>query len=292
MNINDLSNTFFHGNCFQIMDLIPDQSIDFICTDPPYNKTECSWDNSIDIASLWQSFNRIIKSNGCIAIFGIDLFSAKIMIENASNYRYKWIWNKQFSANFASCQSMPLRNYEEILIFYKTLPTYNIIMKERSSDRVQQHQASHYTYINKQYQSESALAIRKNSKDFLIDFGKYNPKEKYPELIIEGIPQLRPNATEKVNHPTQKPIKLFEYLINIYTNPHDIVFDPFLGSGTTLFASINTHRKYCGIELDDRYIQMIQDRIRSEFHNSIHIKKKKIDYGLQYNIVKPLDAFI
>ncbi len=154
MNINDLSNTFFHGNCFQIMDLIPDQSIDFICTDPPYNKTECSWDNSIDIASLWQSFNRIIKSNGCIAIFGIDLFSAKIMIENASNYRYKWIWNKQFSANFASCQSMPLRNYEEILIFYKTLPTYNIIMKERSSDRVQQHQASHYTYINKQYQSE------------------------------------------------------------------------------------------------------------------------------------------
>ena len=169
--IDQLSNTVIRGDTFDVLPLFPDHCIDFIIADPPYNKSECDFDKlKIDIPNLTKEYNRIIKPNGCIAIFGIDLFSAKIMLENAKYYRYKWIWNKVFSANFVQFKTMPLRNYEEILIFYHNPPIYNIQMIERNSNRVNEHQKTNYHYLNEQNQSDSSLGIRKTRTSFLVDF--------------------------------------------------------------------------------------------------------------------------
>jgi site-specific DNA-methyltransferase (adenine-specific) len=270
-------NTLIHGDCFNIL---------------PYVKTECDWDRQFNIPLMWREFNRIIKPNGCICVFALDQFSAHILIENECNYRYKWIWDKVFAANFANFKTMPLRNYEEILVFYQNHPIFNPQMKKRDSSRVKEHQKTHYKYLDRNNQRYSALSTQKSKVPFLIDFQKYNADTKNPELIIEGIPQLRPNDHEKLDHATQKPSGLYEYLIKTYTNPNMVVLDAFAGSMTVIEACLNFKRKYIAIELEKKHIQMGLTRLKTYFHNGISIQQRTESFGIIYSFLKPIEAII
>lgn len=113
------------GDCLELMKQIPDRSIDMILCDLPYGTTQCKWDIIIPFEPLWKQYNRVIKDNGAIVLFGSGLFTAELMMSNKKIWRYNLVWEKTHPTGFLNANKMPLRNHEDILVFYKQLPTYN-----------------------------------------------------------------------------------------------------------------------------------------------------------------------
>ena len=101
---------------------IPDKSIDMIFCDLPYGKTKNKWDNVIPYEPMWKQFERIIKPNGAILLFGQDKFTARTMLSNEKLHRYNIIWKKTTPTGFLNANRMPLRTHEDIMVFYKSLP--------------------------------------------------------------------------------------------------------------------------------------------------------------------------
>lgn len=289
--IDFFKDTLHYGNCFDVFSNIPNQTIDMIITDPPFNKTVCDWDTiHIDLEKMWAEFNRIIKPTGCMAIFGLDEFSAYVLLSNIHFYRYKWIWNKIFASNFVQAKTMPLRNYEEVLIFYQKPPIYNPQLIQRTSSRIRDN--PEYQHINKQHRSNACLAIRKKENPDLIQFSKYDPETKNPELILQGISQVRPNAEEKMTHSTQKPIKLYEYFIQTYTEPEMIILDSFAGSHTIIDACLNTKRHFISIEKEKDYIKLGLLRLQKHYNHCISIHTLNTSYGQMYSYTQPFEHFL
>lgn len=229
------------GDCLQEMKDIADKSIDMILCDLPYSSkkrktTWNDWDSAIDLEKLWREYNRIIKDNGVIALFAQDLFSAELVMSNYKYYKYKWIWEKESGTGFLNAKRMPLRNVEEILIFYKSQPTYNPQMREGKPYTITKGSLSN------NYCKSDKIVTTKN-------YGK-----RYPLNLIKF-------KREIGLHPTQKPTMLLEYLIKTYTNENDVVLDNCMGSGSTGVACINTNRNFIGIELDENYFNIAKKRI-------------------------------
>jgi len=233
-----------HGDCLELMKSISDKSIDAIITDPPYGTTDCSWDSVIPFDLMWDQLNRIIKPNGAIALFGSEPFSSALRMSNIKNYKYDWVWDKKMVTGFALAKKQPMRNHENIIIFYKQQPTYNFQRREvkkpfgKILDGV-----SSEIYGNLKIKGERGVG--------------------YPKTIIEF---PKPNNLSKRDlggfHPTQKPIALMEYLIKTYTNENETVLDFTMGSGSTGVAAINTKRNFIGIEKEQKYYDIAQSRIK------------------------------
>ena len=231
------------GDCLVEMDKIPDGSVDLILTDPPYGTTACKWDSVIPFDQMWEQLNRIIKPNGAIVLFGSEPFSSALRMSNIKNYKYDWIWEKSQGCNFAQCNHMPMSVYESICVFgefglsknAKIQPIYNpqglknchIIKKDK-------------IYTEHRPSLQHRNLIRKKSG--------------YPRQIIKF-------SKETGFHPTQKPVKLMEYLIKTYTNEGETVLDFTCGSGSTGVACVNTNRKFIGIEMDAKYFEIAKKRI-------------------------------
>jgi site-specific DNA-methyltransferase (adenine-specific) len=232
----------YNQDCLEAMKEIPDYSIDAIITDPPYGTTACKWDTVIPLDLMWKQLNRIIKTNGAIVLFGCEPFSSALRISNIKNYKYDWIWKKDRPSGFLNAKKQPLRNIENISVFYKKQVIYNPVM-----------------YIGKKSHSiGKAINNKKQRKNNLYgDFKGMNRKGnlKYPRQILE---YSRPHPPI---HPTQKPVALMEYLIKTYTNENQTVLDFTMGSGTTAIACINTNRKFIGIENNKEYFEAAKKRI-------------------------------
>ncbi len=244
----------YHGDCLEEMKKIADKSVDFILTDPPYGTTACKWDSVIPFDKMWEHLNRIIKDNGAIVLFGSEPFSSALRMSNIDNYRYDWIWHKSTSGGFANANKMPMKYHENISIFYKKLPTYNPIFQEYYESTKKRFEKNNSVNRQKQIANSSneiqkGLSLQGNG--VLIDRGKY------PESVLK----FSNVANCKRVHPTQKPIDLLEYLIKTYTNKNETVLDFTMGSGSTDVACINTNRNFIGIELDDNYFKIAEDRI-------------------------------
>lgn len=227
------------GDCLELMKNIPDKSIDLILCDLPYGLTSCEWDKPIPLKPLWEQYNRVIKDNGAIILFAKDKLSAELIMSNEENYRYKWIWNKKLSGSFHNAKYQPLQIVEEILIFSKNRINYFPIMrhgKMRKRGGAKNLNSTMNGGFKKGYENYSDLYFPTNVLEFA---------------------RLR---TDKL-HPTQKPIKLLEYLILTYTRENDIVLDNCMGSGSTGVACINNNRNFIGIELDDKYFDIAKERI-------------------------------
>jgi DNA modification methylase len=230
------------GECLEAMKQIPTGSVDAIITDPPYGTTRCKWDSVIDFELMWEQLNRIIKPNGAIVLFGSEPFSSALRMSNIKNYKYDWVWEKSKATNFLNAKKQPLRAKESILVFYKKQPTYNPQMTKGKS-------------YNKGIR-------KKQTKDDV--YGSFNQTEvksegnRYPRDVL----YFKTAETEgETFHKTQKPVKLMEYLIKTYTNENEIVLDFTMGSGTTGVAAKNLNRSFIGIELDDKYFEIAQQRI-------------------------------
>jgi len=222
-------NNIYFGDCLDIMNDIDDKSIDMILCDLPYGKTKNKWDSIIDLDKLWKHYKRIIKNNGAIVLFGQDKFTAKVMLSNEKMHRYNLIWKKgERISGFLNANRQPLRNHEDIMVFYKKLPVYNpqMVYGEKSHSR-----GTKGKIVNNNY-----------GKYYFKEGDTKNGNWKYPKSILNFD---RPHPPI---HPTQKPVDLCEWLIKTYTNEGDLVLDNTMGIGTTCIAAKNTNRKYIGIE--------------------------------------------
>ena len=236
---NDLI-TLYQGNCLEIMPQL-NITFDACITDPPYQTTHNSWDALIPFEFMWNELNRLIKENGAIILFGQDKFSAKLMLSNEQNHRYNLIWKKgERTSGFLNAKRMPLRNHEDILIFYRKQPTYNPQM----------------TIGEKSHSKGNLNKKQKNNcygdfKDIQTNFSNL----KYPKSILDF------NRPHPPIHPTQKPIELIEWLIKTYTNENEYVLDFTAGSGTTGIACMNLNRKCILIEKEEKYCEIIKNRL-------------------------------
>jgi len=236
-----MKNTVMHGDCLEVMKNIPDGSIDMILCDLPYGTTQCKWDVVIPFEPLWAQYKRVIKDNGAIVLFGSEPFSSALRMSNIKNYKYDWIWDKIKGTGFLNAKRQPMRNHEIVSVFYKKQCTYNPL-KTKGHNKKESFRAKHL-------QTE-VYGDMKN------DYS-YSSTERYPRSI-----QVFSTDTQNSSiHPTQKPVALMEYLIKTYTNEGEVILDNAAGSGTTGIACINTNRRYFLIEKDEKYFDVINERI-------------------------------
>jgi site-specific DNA-methyltransferase (adenine-specific) len=240
------------GDCLEVIKTIEDNSIDAIITDPPYGTTACKWDSVIPFEPMWEQLNRIIKPNGAIVLFGSEPFSSALRMSNIKNYKYDWVWEKQQGANFANVNYQPFRVSETISIFGDFATSFN--RKKPKNYNPQKTDGKPYTCVSgKQKHNTLNSGSAKDGKFKTISDGKRHPRN-----IIKF------SHDKDKQHPTQKPVALMEYLIKTYTNEGETVLDFTMGSGTTGVAAKNTSRNFIGIEMDDKYFKIAQERIKNK----------------------------
>ena len=245
------------GDCLEIMKDIPDKSIDAIICDLPYgvlNKgnVNAKWDSVIPFIPLWEQYERIIKDNGAIILFGQGMFSAELMISNKKLWRYNLIWDKVAKTGFLNANKMPMRQHEDILVFYKKLCTYNPQM-----EKCEPHKRNHGKGKN-EAPANSCYGKFVSTPTIISD-------EKFPTSIISI---SKPHKNTDYYHPTQKSVECLEYLIKTYTNEGETVLDNTMGSGTTGIAAVNLNRNFIGIEMDEHYFEIAEKRINNAEHKT------------------------
>ena len=235
-----------HGDCLELMKDIPDGSIDMILCDLPYGVSSNRWDVVIPFEPLWDAYERIIKDNGAIVLFGTQPFSAKLVCSNLRLFKYEWIYEKTQPSGHLNAKRMPMKYHENILVFYKNQPTYNPIKTLGHKRKVSKGQI-----VRKNEVGDGCYGAQEKGAN-------YDSTERYPRSI-----QCFSNGLmkQKSVHPTQKPIALLEYMIKTYTNPEEIVLDNCMGSGSIGVACVNTGRRFIGMELDQGYFEIAKKRI-------------------------------
>ena len=240
----------YKGDCLEIMDnlIAEGVKVDAIICDLPYGTTQNKWDSVLPLDLLWKQYERIIKDNGMICLTSAEPFTSTLINSNKKLFKYDLIWDKKLSSGFLNAKRMPLRRHEQILCFYKKLPTYNPEMVIRGKVRKK--------------------GITTETGKHTSNYGKFENSvvennEYYPTSIIEVS-----NANRKdKQHPTEKPIELMEYLIKTYTNENETVLDNTMGSCSTGIACINLNRNFIGIEKDEKYFEIAENRIKQAVNN-------------------------
>jgi site-specific DNA-methyltransferase (adenine-specific) len=248
----------FHDDCFNILSNIENESIDLILCDLPYGTTKCKWDNILPFDKLWAEYERIIAKNGAIVLTAKQPFTSVLVNSNLKLYREHLIWIKHKPTNFANGKYMHLNYTEDIIVFGKGKTTYNPIMQERKSERVKQSQNGKSKNWRSKPKTENEVAFSTDYEPR--EWTCYNADKKLPMNYIK-IPSVVSNSREKVNHPTQKPIALMEYLVSTYSNENDIVLDNCMGSNTTGLACQRLNRQFIGIEKEKAYYDISVKRL-------------------------------
>lgn len=242
-------NQVFNMDCLEGMKMIEDKSVDLILCDLPYGTTACRWDEIIPFDLLWQQYERIIKDNGAILLTASQPFTTKLIASNMKLFRYEWIWKKgNHVTGFPNANRMPLKNHENVLVFYKKLPKYypqDLILLDKPIKK-------------KEIRNMKIMGKRNNESLNNVYVKKYT---NYPKSVID-FPR-----DSKTFHPTQKPVALFEYLIKTYTKEGETVLDNCMGSFTTAIACINTKRNYIGFEMDEEYWNLGNERVNKHIES-------------------------
>lgn len=246
--------TLWHGDCLEKMKDIADKSIDCIICDLPYQVTACKWDVMLPFDKLWEQYERIIKNSGAIVLFGREPFTSVMIMSNVKIYRQKLTWLKTRPTNVMNAKKQFMNWTEDIVVFYKSLPTFNPQMRTDGK----------FTGIKIQRantdRNKGVLGRTGEKKDYIHEG---NNGLFYPKTVLEFS-----NVNQNKNmHPTQKPVELIEYLIKTYSNEGDLILDNTAGSMTTAIAAINTNRKCICIEKDDKYFNIGSERVRRYLGN-------------------------
>lgn len=241
----------FQGDCLELMKKIPDKSIDMILCDLPYGTTKNKWDSQIDLIALWKEYKRIIKKNGCIALFSQTPFDKVLGCSNLNMLKYEWVWEKPMATGRLNCNFAPLKAHENILVFSDCAACY---VKNKANAMIynpQMTEGTPYTAISGRASSNYDTKWSKESITV-------NKGTRYPRDILKF-----KHDKEKL-HPTQKPVALCKYLISTYTDEGGLVLDNCMGSGTTGVACVHTNRNFIGMELDEQYYNIAKKRIETE----------------------------
>ena len=233
------------GDCLERMKEIESGSVDMILTDPPYGTTACKWDSIIPLEPMWEQLKRIIKPNGAIVLFGSEPFSSALRMSNIKNYKYDWVWLKSRSTGHLDSKKKPMKCQENISVFYRKQPIYNYECKKLEKP---------ISSYRKNGKSGSLLGKTNQMVD------KFQTETGFP---IQVLSFANEHNAGKNKHPTQKPVTLMEYLIKTYTNENETVLDFTMGSGSTGVGAKNLNRKFIGIEMDENYFNIAQERINN-----------------------------
>lgn len=236
-----------HGDCLELMKDIPDGSVDMVLADPPYGTTSCKWDSVIPFEPMWEQLLRVTKDNAAIVMTAVQPFTSALGFSNISMLKYSWIWRKSRATGHLNAKKMPMKDCEDILVFYKKLPTYNPQGLE-DCDLTLMNSKSHSL---RGKETDPTTVVTGG-----IEYKEYKQtKTNYPRQLLEF-------ASEgNTVHGSQKPVALLEYLIRTYTNKNDTVLDFAMGSGSTGVACVNTERSFIGIEIDSHYFEIATERI-------------------------------
>ena len=229
---------FLLGDCLERMKEIPDGSVDMVLADPPYGTTKCKWDSVIDLPLMWEQLKRVIKPKGAIVLFCAEPFASTLRVSNIKQYKYDWVWVKDNGTGFLNSKKQPLRNNEQVAVFYKKQPNY-----------IPQMRTGFKPYTCRQGDTKTDNYGKQTGAVIVSDGSRY------PLNTIEF-----KRDKDKI-HPTQKPVALMEYLIKTYTNEGETVLDFAMGSGSTGVAAKNLSREFIGIEMDQGYFDIAQARI-------------------------------
>ena len=234
----------YNGDCLEVMETLPDKSIDAVITDVPYGTTACAWDSVIPLDAMWGQLKRLIKPRGAILLFAGQPFTSALVMSNIGWFKYTWIWDKVLGAGFQVAKYRPMMRHEEICVFGKGAVNYYPIMKPRAVAR----QSGGYMKKNTP-QSSSPLA-HKDERTRL-------STEEYPVSLLTFSNAAR-GASE---HPTQKPVALMSYLVSTYSREGDTILDFTMGSGSTGVACMQLQRNFVGVEKDHVYFEVARRRI-------------------------------
>jgi len=238
----------YHGDCLEIMPGL--DTVDLVLTDPPYGVTQNKWDTVIPFKDMWSALDLITNDKTAIVMTATNPFAADLICSNSKMFRYDMVWRKVGKATgFLNANRMPLRNHELILVFYKILPKYNPQKTKGNPNNPKFAKGSH---------SRGRKMTNNNYGMFNQDHQSEPTTDKFP-LSVQDFPAVHPPV-----HPTEKPIKLFEWLIKTYTDKNEIVLDFCIGSGTTAIACERLKRKWIGIEIEEKYCEIAAKRIEQE----------------------------
>ena len=238
--------TLLMGDCLERMKEIPDGSVDMILADPPYQITACKWDSIIPLEPMWEQLKRVIKPNGAIVMTASQPFTSVLVGSNLKMFKYDWVWQKPKGTGHLNAKKQPMRDKEDIVVFYAKQCTYN------------PQKVKGEPYKDKAGKDHSSSTSMTDSYGSYTNKREDNSGFRYPKQV-----QSFPVVERGTVHPTQKPVALMEYLIKTYTNEGDTVLDFACGSGTTGCAAVNLDRKFIGIELDDGYFNIAKERIQN-----------------------------
>lgn len=232
------------GDCLERMKEIPDGSVDMVLVDLPYGTTQNKWDSVISVQLLFTEYKRVVREDGAMVFFAAQPFTSALVMSEPNMFKYDWVWRKPKGTGHLNAKKQPMRDKEDILVFYRKQPVYNPQFTEGTP------------YKDKAGKDHSASTSMTGS------YGKYTNKrednegKRYPKQVLEfGV------VERGTVHPTQKPVELCEYLIKTYTNELQTVLDNTMGSGTTGVACKNLNRNFIGIEKDETYFKIAQERI-------------------------------
>lgn len=240
----------YQGDCLKLIKQLPDMSIDCIICDPPYevlnkNNKDAQWDRIIPFDELWQQYERVAKDNAAIILFAQGMFTARLMMSNPKLWRYNLIWQKGGRCSgFLNAKKMPLREHEDIVVFYRKQPTYNPQMT-----KCHPYERNHSRGRQQGEQTNRCYGEFGKAEDIIIDL-------KYPKSILNF------NRPHPQIHPTQKPVALIQYLIKTYSNENDLILDNCIGSGTTAVAAIKEKRHFIGMEINKEYYDIACKRVK------------------------------
>lgn len=267
-NIIDYQNKVIQGDCLEVMKNLPNNSIDMVLCDLPYGTTQNKWDSVIDLEKLWKEYHRIVKDNGAIVLTSQGVFTAKLILSNEKNFKYKIVWIKSKSTNFLNAKKQPLRKHEDVCIFYKNQPEYNPQMTEGDA----YDKGFRKNQLTGSYGDFKSNHVKSNGERYPTDIIFYEEQD-----IADYIYVKTAESEGTVYHPTQKPIELGRYLIKTFSKPGDIILDNACGSGSFLLSAILENRQFIGIEKNENvllhkvqevdYIKICTDRIQETLKN-------------------------
>jgi site-specific DNA-methyltransferase (adenine-specific) len=233
--------------------------VDAIITDLPYGETRTKWDKIIPFKEMWERCEKMIKNNGAMVFFGNEPFSSQLRCSNLNLYRYDWKWIKNHQTGFGNANYRPMRKHEDIIVFsqanasaggkanpMKYNPQGLIEINKTKKNRSNRHGLIMYANNN----------VGKDNR-LMQDGTEYVQKyTNYPANILQF------DVESYRFHPTQKPVALMEYLIKTYSNESDTILDFTMGSGSTGVACRNLNRHFIGIESDEKYFKIAENRIK------------------------------
>lgn len=240
-----MSVTLLRGDCLELLPTLEAGIVDAIITDLPYGTTACKWDEVIPFAPMWAEVKRLLKPRGAFVTTASQPFTSKLVNSNIEWFRYCWVWKKS-PTGFLNAKKMPMKSTEDVCVFYKAQPTYNpaglrAINRKRKNE------------VAKRRRGDLGLSVHNGGRlgeEWVQEF------ENYPHQVIEF------GVEHNGQHPTQKPVALYEYLVKTYTNVGDTVLDFTMGSGTTGVACVQTGRNFIGIEKEENYFKVAEKRIK------------------------------